>query len=353
MEKGSEFQPAVVSAVHDVLHNAAQKVADWAQEHTSIKSVAAVTLAGGLALSGCAHKSNQESAPGTSSTTTTSEVEACKDTWPIVHANAEDTHRFTAEGIPAIKAAQEGSSQDAMNGLNQWFDLVKQDPELLAGTTNAIMGENVTVADLTDANGICVSPRAKELSTKFIASVSFAGDKAPTVTQVPADGLNTGTDANGNVVVAEHSGITGDRKGIKVNISTPDGEKTFYVLARCGNPVLTPGSNPELPKGPTDQIPMKHDDGKLPGNPGVPADQDPGTPDNPGTGPAGQTPGPDGYLPQEPRPTAPPTSEATIPPVTQNTTPATTSPQPTSTQPPVHVTTPPTTSPQTGMPTLP
>lgn len=355
-EQANEFRPAVVVAAHDALHNTFNRVVGWAEEHGLGKKIAALTVVGGLALSGCSNKEGDASHTtgtiGATGTTTPGTVAPgiCEDTWPIKQANAADTHRYEADGIQAIKDAQEGSSEDALEGFNAWFDMIKQDPELLAGTANALLHENVTAADLQDAQGTCATPRAQELSTKFIASVQMSGDQAPNVTNVPENATNTGTDANGNVVVAAQSGITGDRKGIQVTISTTDGTETFYILGRCGNIVLPPGVTPPIPGGPTDEPEPKHDDGRLPGNPNVPADQDHGIIDVPGNGPAGQTPGPDGYVPGETRPTAPPTTAAPTTTTTERQTTATTSPQPTSTQPPVSVTTPPTTKPQGGMP---
>lgn len=71
--------------------------------------------------------------------------------------------------------------------------------------------------------------------------------------------------------------------------------------ADCSNPrmkLVRPVQPGENPPPPVDEIPEKFDDGSLPDD-GIPATQDPGTPDNPGPGQAGQTPGPDGYLPGE------------------------------------------------------
>jgi hypothetical protein len=68
-------------------------------------------------------------------------------------------------------------------------------------------------------------------------------------------------------------------------------------------------NNPEF-----DEIEPKEDDGNLPGIDEVPADQDKGTPDKAGVGPAGQEPDDEGKLPTETLPTpkpAEPTEEAT------------------------------------------
>jgi hypothetical protein len=101
-------------------------------------------------------------------------------------------------------------------------------------------------------------------------------------------------------------------------------------------------------------IPNKNDDGVLPGNPDVPADQDPGTPDVPGEGGAGQTPNADGTITGETLPQAQPPT--TTPPDTTTTTeasPATTNPSPPITQAPVPVPTTDTTTPPTSLPPKP
>lgn len=62
-------------------------------------------------------------------------------------------------------------------------------------------------------------------------------------------------------------------------------------------------------------VPPKNDDGDLPGNPNVPADQDKGTPDKAGEGPAGQVPDADGYLPGEDKPATPDRKPAPVAPI--------------------------------------
>lgn len=120
------------------------------------------------------------------------------------------------------------------------------------------------------------------------------------------------------------------------------------------NPKVPP-TTPETtaPHNPT----PKYDNGKLPGNPNVPADQDHGTPDVAGQGPAGQTPNDQVYLPTETTPPAPATTKKPESPTTTKKpqAPATTSPQPVNTNPPAPATTTvATTTPQSGpLPTKP
>lgn len=105
------------------------------------------------------------------------------------------------------------------------------------------------------------------------------------------------------------------------------------------------------PRPTTPTVPRKVDDGRLPGNSAVPADQDPGTPDKAGVGPAGQTPDEDGYLPTETPPSVPETTTTTHPQTspTTNRPPATTGTTTATTNPPQPATTTvSTTAPQSG-----
>lgn len=284
--------------------------------------------------------------------------EACADSWAVVQTNNENS-RLVAEGIESIGDAE--SDEQAREAANEWFSIVKHDPELLAGNANAINGlagreTNYVAADLYDAESNCFNSQGEQVAgeLEFLLASSVI-----TPSEAPADGINTGVDANGEVVQSATPGIEGNREAVLVTL--PNGEK-FWVMERCGNPVFeTPPTN--IPEGPTDQppvttipttpgetVPRKNDDGELPGD-GTDASQDPGTPDVAGEGPAGQTPDEDGFIPTETRPSVPATTQTTqgqTTPTTERPT-ATTSPSPTSTNPPVTATTSsPTTAPQNG-----
>lgn len=127
----------------------------------------------------------------------------------------------------------------------------------------------------------------------------------------------------------------------------------------CGNPHVT-RIRPLVPgeKLKPVEVPPKIDDGILPGDPSVPADQDHGTPDRAGIGPAEQPVDPvTGTIKTETTVAPPATTATTAPPAptTSGRPPATTAPAPTSTNPPVPATTSvATTTPQTGpLPTQP
>jgi hypothetical protein len=313
-------------------------------------------LAAGAALSGLGGDKDDQT-PTASAGELAKADEACADSWAVMQANNENS-RVIGKGVPTIERAT--NDAEARQGLSDWFNIIKHDPEALAGNANVfneLMGNktNYVGSDLHD--GECFNAKGEQVAIELetlLASSSVSAGEAP------ASAFNSGVDAEGNLVTASAPGIDGNRKA--ANVTLPNDSKAS-VLARCGN-VAVP-NKPGLPEGPTDQptttssstpettpstkVNPKHDDGKLPGDPSVPADQDKGTPDVAGDGPAGQKPDNDGYLPQEPRPTVPETTPTTHPQTTPTTNrpTATTSPSPTSTNPPVTATTStPTTAPQ-------
>jgi hypothetical protein len=114
-------------------------------------------------------------------------------------------------------------------------------------------------------------------------------------------------------------------------------EKTPPTTGTTPPTHTTPTTPPTTgPPSSSTTIPVKKDDGVLPDT-GIPADQDPGTPDVPGVGPAGQTPNDEGYIPTETPPPsqAPDTTQLPAPTTSPNTVPATTGVAPSSTNPPV------------------
>lgn len=277
-------------------------------------------------------------------TTITEEVAVCGDTWAI-HELDNTGHRVKSTGIQSIKTAE--TPEEARAAADDYLETIKGDPDVLVSDAKVFLGEDVNRDSLVDMSG-CMTHEAEQLV--YSLATAFA-ESTITADQAPADGINSGVNNQGEVVQAEKPGITGDRKAIKIVLS--DG-KEIWILYRCGNKVI---KERVLKTGPTDEDKdhgttttttepgknPKHDDGRLPGNPDVPADQDKGTPDKPGVGPAGQTPDSDGYLPTETRPQAPPTTkkpeEVPQSPTTTGRPPATTTPAPTSTNPPAPATT--------------
>ncbi len=251
----------------------------------------------------------------------------CPNSWEVVQLS-NDNSRVIGGGVSSIGDAD--TNDEARAASLDWFNLIKHDPEALAGnanTFNAAMGRSTSYKADELYDGTCFTAPGEQAATELKSAIGLA-HIAPA--EAPRNGFNTGVDANGNIVVAAHAGITGNRKAVEMTL--PTGKK-IWVMERCGN-VVTVGDKPPVPEGPTDEpdkpkpttstvpvptttstttIPAKVDDGKLPGNQAVPADQDKGTPDKAGIGPVGQIPNEDGYLPTETAPNVPSTTTTTHP----------------------------------------
>lgn len=250
------------------------------QENPNLVRAAILTAAmtaGSVLLPACGSESRHD---GTTTTTATTEQPSaengCQDTREIKQTN-NDGHRIVADGIPSIGTVT--TPEQAREAAWDVLTVVGSDPEILAGYSHAFLDKEVDPAALYSKDRKCLSTKGEKLFGELIgtfAKSSITPDQAPT------NGVNSGVEAGGTVVVAAHAGISGDRKAIL--IETEDGKKV-WVMKRCGNFVTTGENVPNMPKGPTDQpetpetkVPAKHDDGKLPGD-GTPASQDPGTPD--------------------------------------------------------------------------
>jgi|GEM_PF-1322073 len=304
------------------------------------------------------------------------DMEVCNESWEISGVDHGDNNRWFGDGIIEIKEAT--TEQQARDAIVVWLHGsdkhpgIKHDAQLFAAGYNLFNTENdkpeLKAADLIDSKN-CSTPEAEQALADLEATLAMANVR-PGV--APTGGINTGTDSNGNVTIAEEEGVYGDensRKALEVSFETDDGTCTVFILARCGQIVVTKTCKPpvSIPPGPTEVppendddvppvstppsstvVPPKNDDGVLPGD-GTEASQDRGTPDIPGEGPAGQQPEDDGYLPKEPRPPVPPTTVKSTPttvksteptpttgtqPVTEPVPVSTTVPQPTATTPP-------------------
>lgn len=325
---------------------------------------AVMLVSGPAVLAACNDDGGEKAGPDTTLAADQFEQnEACPETWEMPGVDHGEANKWFSDGIVAIKEAQ--TPEDARVAAEEWTNGssehlgAKHDDKLFVAGYNVLHRESIsngtmealTTEGLIDESG-CASDKMVQEVANFQAWVAAS---EVTVEDAPADWVNTGTDANGEVTIASQPGIGGDRKAIK--IVSPDGSVT-YIMGRCGQPVVPGKPGFPIPEGPTDNpenpptttpetppttstIPMKFDDGRLPGNPNVPADQDKGTPDVPGQGPAGQTPNDRGYVPGETVPTAPGYVEPrpTTTPTTQPRPTASTSPQPTNTQPPQTATT--------------
>jgi len=166
----------------------------------------------------------------------------CGDTWVIQNADTSN-NRWFADGTQAIREAK--TPQQAQDAAHIWLVQVKLDPAELAGAASYFLHRDVDPSTLV--TGKCGSLEAKKLVTELELAIANA---VVTPDQAPANGVNSGV-SNGTVVVASTPGISGDRTAIKVVLK--DGT-TVWIMARCGNPVVTkPPAH--VPPGPTDNTP--------------------------------------------------------------------------------------------------
>lgn len=97
----------------------------------------------------------------------------------------------------------------------------------------------------------CLSQEGQSLYNKLDGAYHIAG-MTFSLGEAPANGTNSGVDANGTYGVDSSNGIRGDRTAIEITL--PDGSKTWIML-RCGNPVFQ--ARPDLPTVPTDNPPVE------------------------------------------------------------------------------------------------
>lgn len=177
--------------------------------------------------------------PGEGTATTT----VCANTWAIVQLD-NGGHRVVSGGIAEIRDAQ--TPEQAKQAAVVYLETVKTDPEALAGTAKYFLHRDVDSSTL-EKDG-CATPEADQL----VIEISLAiGESLVVPDEAPADGTNSGIGNDGTMVSAATSGISGDRKAIKVVLK--DGT-VFWIMARCGNPVVQ-GPGPH-PTGPTDENPQ-------------------------------------------------------------------------------------------------
>lgn len=187
-------------------------------------------------------------AANNSTTTTTAPSKAddareCPNSWLIQPADHEHA-RWFADGIDAINKAS--TPEEAKAAAQAWLEQVRRDPQLMVGAVSYFLHKDVNPENMVDAtNNKCASTDAVSLEAELELAIAQA--KA-TPDNAPANGTNSGVDANGTAVAASHPGISGNRKAVKLVLQ--DGT-TIWVMARCGNPVVQ-GQAP-VPPGPTDQ----------------------------------------------------------------------------------------------------
>lgn len=264
----------------------------------------------------------------------------CPSSWVIMPSDKEN-NRWFAGGLRSIREAS--TPEEAREAAETWLDLVRRDPQLLAGAAAYFLDDReVDPSTLVEEDGKCAS----EAAVLLVALIELAlADSEITPEDAPSDGRNSGTNGDGDVVASENPGISGDRSSVKIEMK--DGT-TIWILGRCGNPVVK-GPAP-VPPGPTDE-------------PEPEKEEPPATTAPPTTAPpttvapkdSAEEPSQKGDVPTQVQGEAPTVTEpasgpaAGQPPVTYETPPPP-PPAPPTTQPGPPVTAPPTTAPQPTVP---
>jgi len=186
-------------------------------------SIIALLVVGLTSVGGSSNTSSAVSHPTTPSSTP-STTASCS-TWKMQSATPANG-RWEENGVPAIKNAH--TKAQARQAAFDWLRANEGNPGLLAGTAAYLLNKQVDPATLVH-NG-CATPAAVRLTQELSAALALA-DVSPS--QAPADGINTFT-SDGKTYAEAASGISGDRKAVMVVTRTG---MTFWVMARCGNPV--------------------------------------------------------------------------------------------------------------------
>lgn len=313
----------------------------------------------------------------------------CNDSWAVRELD-NTGHRVVGSGIESIGTAK--TPEDAKNAAHDFMQITKSDPDAIKANAKAFLGQDIDKDSLSKDG--CMTAEAQLIVNQIDGTLD---ESEITPDNAPANGINSGVNAKGEVVASKNAGISGNRKAIK--IVQKNGTVT-WILERCGNfvkkvkhifkPGPTDNENPELPPSTTTYVPTttsttstpsttrwestttikgttttikgatttvvststshpkvtipgKNDKSRAPGT-DIPADQDNGISDRYGEGEAGQDRDGKGYIPTETRPTAPITTRiAEQAPTTTGRPPATTAKPPVVTNPPVTATTPATT----------
>lgn len=226
----------------------------------------------------------------TGSSSVSSEI--CVDSWAVAHLD-NTGNRVAAAGLESLGTASD--NPEARQAAQEAFDLIKADPEVLAGYANIFnykMGRVTEYKGSELHDGECFTEHGEQVASELEAILAMSQIEPG---EAPSDGFNAGTNEDGELVQAEQRGITGDREAVLVIL--PNGKKV-WIMERCINPV-TKEVITVIPKGPTDE-PEKPERPKKPtpkpspsktpptieekkedflvgggGNPNVPADNDP------------------------------------------------------------------------------
>ena len=218
---------------------------------------AAAALAGvlgaGVGLSSCA-RDGSASNKQTSTTAPTAEGSASAESCPAEFLQASpdrgDQGRFVEQGVQSSE---------------EMISLIGHDAASLAGAAAALGLGIHNTEDLVDEDENCLSTAGQALYNQAMGVMTANGTIVNDSDTAPSNAFNSGVQ-NGNVVVAEQPGITGELSATSYTWKGPNGETyTAYFLHRCANWVLP--SQPEgIPVGQTDESQFSATEN--PGNPG-------------------------------------------------------------------------------------
>lgn len=166
---------------------------------------------------------------------------------------AAEAAQFVSDGTWEIMTTNLGHNYKALASAALTFGVIS--PEENTAEKNAL---------LVTEQGTCLSEEGQDL-LRVTLLVMERNIESVTVEEAPQGLCNSGWN-NGQVVVAESCGITGNREAVVFNLQ--DGSR-IYVLTRCGNWTFKPGGNlvTKLPPGETDNPPPPTTVGKGTTNP--------------------------------------------------------------------------------------
>lgn len=229
----------------------------------TIVLLAGAIISGGVDVNG---SDAQTTIPKPSPTdSATPDPEECAASWKMETSDYA-RNRWFSEGIAEIKTAK--TPKEAAAAAKVWLDLVREDPNLLAGAAKYFLNQEVDKATLTDNDG-CASDEAIDIAIALDLRIANAKSIIPE--QAPSNGYNSGVN-DGNVIGDATPGIGGDRTAIKIILE--DGT-VIWIIARCGN-IATLGP-PPVPPGTTDNPPKDNPPKETPPKPKNKVDDPPAT----------------------------------------------------------------------------
>lgn len=158
----------------------------------------------------------------------------CAGSWKMKSSTPKNGD--VVQSVPSIRRAE--TEAEARAAARDWVDKIKNHPGVLSGVS-AYLGKQEVPSYALEVDG-CASDAAVALVQDMYVAIALSRI-SPAL--APADGINSGT-RNGKLYAYNQRGVTGDRRAIKI---VPRDGRVFWVMARCGNPVVM--GNPPVPRG--------------------------------------------------------------------------------------------------------